>query len=44
MECKECGTSLASEAHDNFICFDCYCRMDLAEHEELQKKNDSEEE
>ena len=39
MECKECGTSLQFEAHENSICFDCYCRMDLVVHEELQKKN-----
>jgi len=44
MGCKECGISLAGEAHQDRICFDCYCRMDLAVHEELQKKNSSEEE
>lgn len=44
MGCKECGISLTGEAHQDRICFDCYCRMDLAVHEELTKKNDSEEE
>ena len=39
MECKECGTSLTYEAHENNICFDCYCRMDLVVHEETLKKN-----
>lgn len=43
MECKECGTCLDREAHDNYICFDCWCLMDLAHHEELQKKNSEEE-
>ena len=45
MECKVCGTSLKFEAHDNFVCFDCYCVMDLARHEEeIQKKTFDEEE
>ena len=45
MECKGCGTSLKLEAHDNFICFDCYCEMDLAQYElEMQKKTSDEEE
>ena len=39
MECRECGTSLNYEAHENSICFDCYCRMDLVVHEEALKKN-----
>jgi transcription elongation factor Elf1 len=39
MECKVCGTSLQFEAHENSICFDCYCRMDLVVHEETLKKN-----
>lgn len=45
MECKGCGTSLKFEAHDNYVCFDCYCEMDLAQHEvEMQKKTSDEEE
>ena len=43
MECKECGTSVDKEAHDNYICYDCWCRLDLIVHEELQKKNSEEE-
>ena len=39
MECKECGTNVEREAHDNGICFDCYCQMDLRSYEEHQKKN-----
>jgi len=55
MECKECGTSVDREAHENFICFDCYCRLDLEYQESadaaaeevrlfLAKKNSDEEE
>ena len=45
MECKVCGTSLKFEAHDNYVCFDCYCAMDLLRHEEeIQKKTSDEEE
>ena len=45
MECKVCGTSLKFEAHDNYVCFDCYCVMDLVRHEEeVQKKTSDEEE
>ena len=45
MECKVCGTSLKFEAHDNYVCFDCYCAMDLLRHEEeVQKKTSDEEE
>jgi transcription elongation factor Elf1 len=45
MECKVCGTSLKFEAHDNYVCFDCYCVMDLVRHEqEMQKKTSDEEE
>ena len=40
MKCEMCGTSVAREAHDRGICFDCYCRMDLQAYEEHQKKND----
>ena len=45
MECKECGTSVANQVHENYICFDCYCLLSLADHEaEVQKKTSEEEE
>ena len=34
MKCKECSTNIEREAHDNYICFDCYCRLDLLQYEE----------
>ena len=43
MKCEMCGTSVAREAHDRGICFDCYCILSLADYEEHQKKNTEEE-
>lgn len=39
-----CGTSLKFEAHDNYVCFDCYCAMDLLRHEEEVQKKTSDDE
>ena len=43
MKCEMCGTSVAREAHDRGICFDCYCILSLADYEEHQKKSTEEE-
>lgn len=45
MECKECGTNIDFEVHENYVCFDCWCQMDTAAAEsEIQKKTSAEEE
>jgi len=45
MECKECGTNIDFEVHQNYVCFDCYDQMSLKAHElEIQKKTSDEEE
>jgi DNA-directed RNA polymerase subunit RPC12/RpoP len=38
MKCRDCGTNIDLEVHENYICYDCWSRAELAQYELEQKK------
>ena len=41
MKCRDCGTNIDLEVHQDFICYDCWSRADLAQYELEQKKKNN---
>ena len=39
MKCRDCGTCIDLEVHQNYICYDCWSRAELDQFELEQKKN-----
>lgn len=38
MKCRDCGTNIDLECHENYVCYDCWSRADLVQYELEQKK------